>query len=149
MSASEILALKTKQAEEEARKEDIKQLKSAGFELVKGIGPVFPGVDPTAIEAALARKKSQPAGEVKEKEPEPALKINPILSEGKVIIEFNQDMLIPNSITPSALRYVFVFSLVSNDDGSVTYGKIVSESELPRTNQTRRQLLTEVTEEEE
>ena len=61
---------------------------------------------------------------------DPRLDVGPINPDGKIKLVFNQDMLIPNSLTPSELKYVVVFSIVSDEDGSITYGRIVNHNDL-------------------
>ena len=59
------------------------------------------------------------------------------MGEGIVEMVFNQNMMIPNELTISTLRYIFVFSLESDTDGSIFYGRIVNEKDLPPTNETK------------
>lgn len=96
-----------------------------GFVHVPGVGVVLPGLQMIQFN----NKKSSDNKNIKD----PSLKVLPIRSEGKVEVVFNQEMLIPNDFTLSMIRYVFLFSIKSDADGSVTYGRVVDGKELSST----------------
>ena len=50
------------------------------------------------------------------------MKIHPISSDGKVNIEFNQNMIYPKEIKPKYYKFAIRFVKISDVDGSMTVG---------------------------
>lgn len=90
-----------------------------------GLGAVFPGISHDLL--LTHKNRTKQSNQTVE---DPKLDVGPIYPDGKIKVEFNQDMLFPNSLTPSQLKFVFVFSLKSDEDGSVTFGRIVMHDDL-------------------
>ena len=65
--------------------------------------------------------------------PDPALTIKPVTSDGSLLVEFNQKMIAPQPGRIKARNYrrVFVFSIISDIDGKVTFGRIVDPKDVP------------------
>ena len=66
-------------------------------------------------------------------------------SEGEMVVRFNQKMIAPGKIIPRSYKKVFIFSIVSDLDGRVTFGKIVDSKDVPNYKKTGGRKLDEVT----
>jgi len=55
--------------------------------------------------------------------PDPAMTIGPISSSGELNIDFNQDMIVPDTINLNVYKSVITFAIRSDTDGTLTYGR--------------------------
>jgi len=93
-----------------------------------GVGFTFPGVVYIQDNEEDATDKSKDAKP--EVIPDPKMIINPLTPDGKVTVEFNQDMLAPPTINQNVYKYAFVLALTSDLDDSVTYGRFKKNNEV-------------------
>ena len=73
----------------------------------------------------LKNLKSDSSDSKKEEEiiPDPAMTIGPISSSGELSIDFNQDMIVPDTINVNVYKSVITFPIRSDTDGTLTYGR--------------------------
>ena len=49
--------------------------------------------------------------------------ISPISSTGELNIDFNQDMIVPDTININVYKSIITFAIRSDIDGTLTYGR--------------------------
>jgi hypothetical protein len=84
-------------------------------------------VDPAAIDAAKKSSGKKSEEKVKKVIPEPSIKFSKVSSTGELVGTFNQKMIFPAKIYPRVYKYIFLFSIISDLDGSKTLGRIVDK----------------------
>ena len=117
----------TEQVEAEAEYEDPdafdkseEQQENEREQIMKSIS-TFAGVDMAAVDAAMSQSKVEEKIEEIEEIPDPTMKIKSIDSSGEILIEFNQEMIVPNIKGQSWYAYMFAFSIKSSLDDSIIY----------------------------
>ena len=104
VSADDILKKKQQLlANMNAIKNEIKLFES-GFVKIEAMGFIFPGVDTSKV-GSFKSKKSNPKP--------PRLQVQPLMSNGTLIIDFDQEMIAPEKIDQSVYKSVLNFKLLS------------------------------------
>jgi hypothetical protein len=134
LTASEVFErVKEGQRQIDLRQQKKQQL-AQGFKLAKNVGFVFPGVEDDQIEqakAAALEYRSSKSGNSRmpfKEVPAPSMTLKPI-KNNDIVIEFNQKMLAPESINASLYQHLFAFSLVDDNDGTVSPAQFVDSDD--------------------
>ena len=85
------------------------------------VGFTYPGIDLDKLNSAQEAAKVKALEEeaiMGEPLPEPRIAISPIGADGSVSLEFNQDMVAPDTLDPSLYSKIFNMEITSGLDGT-------------------------------
>ena len=103
--------------------QEYERLKELGFQWIEGVGFSFNGLNKTVI----VQEKEEEKGEVEDLQLKIVVQTD--MSLGRVKLVFNQEILIPNELLESSLKYMMNFAIESSSDGEVTFGRFVKQED--------------------
>lgn len=84
------------------------QLKGTGFVKEPGIGFVFPGVNITKFDLSKWQQE-------KISRKPPRMQLKPISTNGTLVIEFDQEMMVPKILDPKVYESIFKMKLIRHE----------------------------------